>query len=106
MKARITEKRALLLKEWILSMYGNDERYYMATLYDGIPDGDDYKTVMQDLQNGFYDDDIDDTLEMYHRAKSYYGRSGWFINGALVFDENKVLEMCGHAIPEKIYIKR
>lgn len=39
-KMTIPQKRAAVYREWILSKLGNDERYYMATLYTGIPDGE------------------------------------------------------------------
>lgn len=63
MKRTIGVKRGETLKEWLSACFGNTEGYYTATLWEGIPDGDDIPTVLEDLQDGFYDDDIDDTID-------------------------------------------
>lgn len=69
MRLTIAVKRAQLLREWLYALHGNNERYYYSTLALGIPDGDDYETVLSDLQDGFYDDDIDDILHMYRNRR-------------------------------------
>ena len=106
MKYGIANKRSQLLKEWILSVLANNEDYYFSTIYTGIPDGDSYETVLEDLKDGFYDDDIDEMLEMYSMVRSKYKLYGWIVNETLVLDENTALKMAGYAIPEKIYMKR
>lgn len=68
-KMTIPQKRASVYREWILSKLGNDERYYMSTLYTGIPDGDDLETALADLADGLYDDDLDDMIDLYRSAK-------------------------------------
>ena len=103
MKRMITAKRAELFREWVLATLANNEEYYFSTLYLGIPDGEDEDMVMDDLMSGFYDDDIDDTLEVYSIAKSRYGKDGYYVNGKLYYDETDALKAYGHKIPEHIF---
>jgi hypothetical protein len=102
----ITQKRATLYREWLLATLGNDEDYYHSTLMCGIPDGDDEETVMTDLKDGFYDDDIDDTIEVYTRAKKRYAKGGYYVNRKLFNNEDEALQAAGYAIPERIYKHR
>ena len=103
MKRMITAKRAELFREWVLATLANNEEYYFSTLSLGIPDGEDEDMVMDDLMSGFYDEDIDDTLEVYSRAKSRYGSAGYYVNGKLYYDETDALKAYGHKIPEHIF---
>ena len=103
MKRMITAKRAELFREWVLATLANNEEYYFSTLSLGIPDGESDDMVMDDLMSGFYDDDIDDTLEVYSRAKSRYGSAGYYVNGKLYYDETDALKAYGHKIPEHIF---
>ena len=103
MKRMITAKRAELFREWVLATLANNEEYYFSTLSLGIPDGEDEDMVMDDLMSGFYDDDIDDTLEVYSRAKSRYGSAGYYVNGKLYDNETDALTAYGHKIPEHIF---
>lgn len=105
MKKTITMKRADLYREWLLAILANDERYYIRTLALGIPDGDDEETVMADLQDGVYDDDIDDTIEVYLSAKRSYSGAGYYVGHVVYYDENAALEAAGYTIPSKIYMK-
>ena len=105
MKKTITMKRAELFREWLLATMANDEAYYCSTLMCGIPDGDNEETVMEDLQNGFYDDDIDDTINVYLRAKKLYGGAGYYVDGAVCCDETEALCAAGYETPARIYMK-
>ena len=93
----VGEKRAALYNEWKLAMLGNHEGYYMATIVLGIPDGDDDDTVTEDLKDGFYDDDIMDTIKVYRRVRNAYGKEGWYIEGRVLEFEEAVqyLKTCG-----------
>ena len=103
MKRTIATKRAELFREWVLATLANNEEYYFSTLYLGIPDGDSEDVVFEDLMFGEYDDDIDDTLEVYSRAKSRYGKDGYYVNGKLYDNETDALTAYGHTIPKRIY---
>ena len=103
MKRTITAKRAELFREWVLATLANNEEYYFSTLYLGIPDGEDEDMVREDLECGFYDDDIDEMLEVYSRAKSRYGNAGYYVNGKLYYNETDALTAYGHKIPEHIF---
>ena len=103
MKRMITAKRAELFREWVLATLANNEEYYFSTLSLGIPDGEDEDMVMDDLMSGFYDDDIDDTLDVYSIAKSRYGKDGYYVNGKLYDNETDALTAYGHKIPEHIF---
>ena len=103
MKRTIAVKRAELFREWVLATLANNEEYYFSTLYLGIPDGEDEDMVMDDLMSGFYDDDIDDTLEVYSRAKSRYSKAGYYVNGKLYYNETDALTAYGRTIPKRIY---
>lgn len=109
-KQTTTQKRATLFREWLLATLGNDERYYCCTLVEGIPDGDDIETVLDDLAGGFYDDYLDEMIELYLRAKKRYAKSGWYVSGQLVFDESEALVQglkgTGYLPPKRIYKKR
>ena len=103
MKRTIAVKRAELFREWVLATLANNEEYYFSTLSLGIPDGEDEDMVMDDLMSGFYDDDIDDTLEVYSRSKSRYGKDGYYVNDKLYYNEADALTAYGRTIPERIY---
>ena len=103
MKRTIAVKRAELFREWVLATLANNEEYYFSTLYLGIPDGEDEDMVMDDLISGFYDDDIDDTLEVYSRAKARYGKDGYYVNGKLYDNETDALTAYGLTIPKRIH---
>lgn len=98
-----TQKRAQLLKEWLLACYSNNECYYDATLYTGIPDGDSYEDVLDDLRGGYYDEDIDDMIYMYVRVRALYADDGWYIGHKLYNTMEEALEAIPEKIPEKIY---
>ncbi len=102
MKRTIGVKRAELLKEWLFAVYGNNQSYYEATLWTGIPDGDDLETVIEDLQDGFYDDDIDDMLDMYSRVKGRYAKDGFYYNGHVFHSGMDCLDAAGYNLPDKI----
>lgn len=102
MKRTITVKRAELLKEWVLAQFGNNENYYYSTLYTGIPDGDTSETVMEDLQDGFYDDDMDDMLYMYRRVRERYGKDGYYYRGRLCNNAESLLSAIGVQLPDRI----
>lgn len=105
-KKTIAEKRAILYREWLLALLANDESYYDSTLMMGIPDGDTEKDVMWDLEGGWYDDDIDDTIAVYERAKKHYGEGGYYVNGNVFMDEDNALYEAGYDdIPKRIYKK-
>ena len=103
MKRTIAVKRAELFREWVLATLANNEEYYFSTLSLGIPDGDSEDVVFEDLMFGEYDDDIDDALEVYSRAKSRYGKDGYYVNGKLYDNETDALTAYGHTIPERIH---
>ena len=103
MKRTIAVKRAELFREWVLATLANNEEYYFSTLSLGIPDGEDEDMVMDDLMSGFYDDDIDDALEVYSRAKARYGKDGYYVNNKLYDNETDALTAYGRTIPERIH---
>ena len=103
MKRTIAVKRAELFREWVLATLANNEEYYFSTLYLGIPDGEDEDMVMDDLMSGFYDDDIDDALDVYSRAKARYGKAGYYVNDKLYYNETDALKAYGRTIPKRIY---
>ena len=103
MKRTIAVKRAELFREWVLATLANNEEYYFSTLSLGIPDGEDEDMVMDDLMSGFYDDDIDEMMEVYSRAKARYGKDGFYVAGKLYNNEADALAAFGHVIPERIY---
>lgn len=103
MKKTIAQKRSQLYREWLLATLSNDESYYNSTLMMGIPDGDDEDTVKDDLISGFYDEDIDETINVYLRAKKQYGKGGYYVDGQVIMNEDEALELAGYAIPEHIY---
>lgn len=98
-----TQKRAQLLKEWLLACYSNNEYYYDATLYTGIPDGDSYEDVLDDLRGGFYDEELDYMLDMYARVRTRYADDGWYIHRKLYTTMEEALKAIPEKIPEKIY---
>lgn len=103
MKRTIAVKRAELFREWVLATLANNEEYYFSTLSLGIPDGDSEDVVFEDLMFGEYDDDIDEMLEVYSRAKSRYGKAGYYVNNKLYYNETDALTAYGRTIPERIY---
>lgn len=102
MKRTIAVKRAELLKEWVLAQNGNNENYYYSTLFTGIPDGDTMETVIEDLQDGFYDNDIDDRLDMYRRVRERYEKDGYYYRERLYDDAESLLSAIGLKSLEKI----
>ena len=105
-KKTIAEKRAILYREWQLAKLANDECYYDYTLALGIPDGDEDEDALWDLEAGWYDDDIDDTINVYLNAKKRYGKGGYFVNGEVIMDETIALYEAGYDdLPKKIYKK-
>lgn len=102
MKRTIAEKRAALLKEWVLARYGNNEAYYECTLYTGVPDGDTMEMVVDDLQDGWYDEEIDEMLAMYERASKRYGADGYYFNGIVIMDSEEFLRAAGYKLPDRI----
>lgn len=104
---RITEKRALLLREWLLAVHGNNQDYYYSTLFMGIPDGDDYETVKGDLEIGFYDDNIDGMVEIYTHRRRIYNSDGWYVEGVVYNNESDAVtaieSYMGIRLPSKIY---
>ena len=102
----VTEKRAELYKEWRLAVYANDGDYYCSTLALGVPDGDTIETVLEDLQDDSYDEDIMETIEVYKRAKKRYGNAGWYIGDTVYMDEAQAIigiERIEGKMPTKIY---
>lgn len=103
------QKRALLLREWQLCCLANDELYYDYTLALGIEDGAELEDVLADLRDGFYDDDLDDMISLYQRAKRYYGKAGYYIgdlgNSRVIYDEDEALAAAGAYLPERVYKK-
>ena len=102
MNYTIANKRADLLKEWLMSTFSNDEDYYFSTLTWGIPDGDDYATVIEDLQEGFYDNVIDELLILYIKTRKRYGESGFYYNGNVYHNGIDCLNAAGYSLPIKI----
>ena len=105
-KKTIAEKRAILYREWQLAKLANDECYYNYTLALGIPDGDDDEDAMWDLGGGWYDDDIDETINVYLEAKKHYGKGGYYVRDIVIMDENTALYEAGYRdLPQRIYKK-
>lgn len=102
MKRTIAVKRAELLREWLFAVYANDTVYYESTLMLGIPDGDDLEMVLEDLQEGFYDDDIDEMLEMYARVRSRHEKHGFYYNGQVYHSGYDCLDAAGYILPDRI----
>lgn len=99
---KLTEKRAKLYREWLLATIANDEAYYYSTLMTGIPDGDDMETVMDDLTTGEYDEDIDNMLATYDRAKRHYGKSGYYVAEKVIYNEDEAIRAARWHIPAAI----
>ena len=100
----IADKRAQLYREWFLATLSNDENYYFGTLALGVPDGDTEQDLLWDLEGGWYDKDIDDTINVYLNAKKCYGEGGYFVNGEVIMDEDMALYEAGYNdLPKKIY---
>ena len=100
----IADKRAQLYREWFLATLSNDENYYFSTLALGVPDGDTEQDLLWDLEGGWYDKDIDDTINVYLNAKKCYGEGGYFVNGEVIMDEDMALYEAGYDdLPKKIY---
>lgn len=102
MKYTKANKRADLLKEWLMSTFSNDEYYYLSTLSWGIPDGDDFETVIEDLQEGFYDDEIDNLLVAYIKTRKRYEESGFYYNGNVYHNGLDCIDAAGYSLPVKI----
>ena len=105
-KKTIAEKRAILYREWQLAKLANDECYYDYTLALGIPDGDEDEDALCDLEAGWYDDDIDDTINVYLSAKKHYGKGGYYVREKVIMDEDMALHEAGYGdLPKRIYKK-
>ena len=105
-KKTIAEKRAILYREWQLAKLANDECYYDYTLALGIPDGDKDEDALWDLEAGWYDDDIDDTINVYLSAKKHYGKGGYDVREKVIMDEDTALYEAGDGdLPKRIYKK-
>lgn len=102
MRKTIAVKRAELLREWMFAKFANDECYYDYTLMMGIPDGDSLSMVLEDLQDGFYDDYIDEIIGVYLRARKMYGEAGYYYNGNVYHNGLDCLDAAGYELPEKI----
>ena len=103
-KKTIAEKRAILYREWQLAKLANDECYYDYTLALGIPDGDEDEDALCDLEAGWYDDDIDDTINVYLSAKKHYGKGGYYVREKVIMDEDMALHEAGYGdLPKRIY---
>ena len=85
-----------------MAQFGNNENYYYSTLLTGIPDGDTSETVIKDLRDGFYDDGMDDVLDMYRRVRERYEKDGYYYRGQLYDDAESLLAVIGVKLPEKI----
>ena len=106
-KKTIAEKRAILYREWQLAKLANDECYYDYTLALGIPDGDEDEDALWDLEAGWYDDDIDDTINVYLSAKKHYGKGGYYVREKVIMDEDTALHEAGYGdLPKRIYKKQ
>ena len=100
----IAEKRAILYREWQLAKLANDECYYDYTLALGIPDGDEDEDALWDLEAGWYDDDIDETINVYLEAKKHYGEGGYYVRDMVIMDENTALYEAGYKdLPQRSY---
>ena len=105
-KKTIAEKRAILYREWQLAKLANDECYYYYTLALGIPDEDTDEDVLWDLEAGWYDDDIDETINVYLNAKKHYGEGGYYVREEVIMDEDVALYEAGYGdLPQRIYKK-
>lgn len=105
-KKTIAEKRAILYREWQLAKLANDGCYYNYTLALGIPDEDTDEDVLWDLEAGWYDDDIDETINVYLEAKKHYGEGGYYVREKVIMDEDKALYEANYEnIPKRIYKK-
>lgn len=101
-RVTIGTKRAELFREWLCALYGNNESWYYRTLTLGVPDGDDMETVLEDLQDGLYDEGIDETLEMYRNCHKRYEKDGYYYKENLYASVDTILEILGIEIPVKI----
>ena len=102
----IADKRAQLYREWFLATLSNDENYYFSTLALGVPDGDTEQDLLWDLEGGWYDNDIDDTINVYLEAKKHYGEGGYYVRDMVIMDENTALYEAGYRdFPQRIYKK-
>lgn len=107
----ITVKRADLFKLYLCCRYGNDERMYESSLYEGIPDGSIYEAYT-DIAFGGYDLEIDELIEKYNRWISRFERSGFFINSSsgVIATRRELLERISNEtdipVPDKIYKMR
>lgn len=102
--ARVTigTKRAELFREWICAVFSNNGAWYYGTLSLGVPDGDDVETVLEDLQDGIYDEDIDATLGMYRNLHKRYEKDGYYYKENLYASFDTILEIVGLKLPVKI----
>lgn len=104
---RITEKRALLFKDYICCLYANNENAYYNTLLEGIPDGQTLREVYEDIQAGEYDWDIDYMINcIYENEISKYIKDGFSINKKVVRTRKALFRLIDFDIPDRIYLKR
>ncbi len=101
-----TVKRAILYKEWTLATLANDERYYLNTLSLGIPDGNSPELTLNEIQEGEYDDNLDELIDLYTEARSRYGKSGFIIDGVLSFEDDDKFRRLMYLLPGRLYKKR
>lgn len=108
MKKTITQKRAELYKLYVIARCGNDERMYTETLSLGIPDGETIVSAYTDICFGDYDENIDETIELYKRVISIYQKYGFTIDGKnVIYSVGDLIERIQSetdiVFPDKIY---
>ena len=81
----------------------NDERYYLATLTLGIPDGTTHEDGFDEIKHGEYDECIDEILGVYEEARIRYGGSGYIIGGALSVPGDDQYKRLMYMLPARIY---
>ena len=86
----------------VICRFGNNEDYYSATLWEGIPDGDDIPTVLKDLKDGFYDEYIDDAISMYRNVRKHYEKDGFYYNKNVYVSAETCIDAAGIQLPTKI----
>lgn len=103
---RITEKRALLFKYYLGVLYANNENAYYNTIAEGIPDGQPLDVVIDDIQHGEYDSDIDYLIErVYGNELSKYTKDGFYIDGVVVHTLKQLIARLPFDVPDRIYLK-
>lgn len=95
-------KRAKLMRAWVKAQYGNNEEYYFYTLSEGVPDGTDLPTLLEDLQAGEYDAYIDETLAVYDYAEKKYAKDGYYYKGQVYQNPEVLFDLLEIHIPNTI----